>query len=243
MSALYPPESQSMGLVGHLAELRQRIFVCLVFFAVAVACLFSQGYALLGLLEAPALGMIGEFIFTAPTEAFATYFTVVLLAAFIVSFPVLLYQLWAFVAPAMPRASRRAVVIWFIFALASFLGGVVFAYTVILPGAFNFLIGFGQGIATPMIALSRYISFAVAIIFIGGVVFEIPFIIGILTEAGILQSRVLRSGRRYAIFAIVVLAALVTPTQDVVNLLLFAVPMVLLYEVGILLSYWVEHRR
>jgi sec-independent protein translocase protein TatC len=243
MSELYPPESQSMGLVGHLDELRRRILICLVFFLAVVVCLFSQGYVLLDLLEAPARGAITGFIFTAPTEAFSTYFTVVLLAAFIVCFPVVLFQLWAFVAPAMPRASRRFVIAWFTFALVSFLGGIAFAYAVLLPSAFNFLVGFGEGIAKPMISLSQYMSFAVTIIFIGGIVFEIPFIIGMLTEAGVLQSRILRAGRRYAMFIIVVLAAVLTPTQDVFNMLLFAVPMAVLYEVGILLSFWVETRK
>jgi len=243
MNELYPPESQSMGLIGHLAELRRRILTCLIFFTAVVVCLFSQGYLLLDLLEVPAKGIIKEFIFTAPTEAFTTYFTVVLLGAFIVSFPVVLYQLWAFVVPAMPRTSRRFVLIWLLFALVSFLGGIVFSYSILLPSAFNFLVGFGEGIAKPMISLAQYMSFAVAIILIGGVVFEIPFLIGMLTEVGILQSRVLRSGRRYAIFAIFVIAAVVTPTQDVVNLLLFAIPMLVLYEVGILLSQWVESRK
>jgi sec-independent protein translocase protein TatC len=143
----------------------------------------------------------------------------------------------------MPRASRRFIFSWFIFALVSFLGGIVFAYSILLPSAFSFLVGFGAGIATPMISLSQYMSFAVAIIFIGGFVFEIPFVIGMLTEAGILQSRVLCSVRRYAIFIIFVIAAVVTPTQDPFNMILFAVPMVVLYEVGILLSRMVEGRR
>jgi sec-independent protein translocase protein TatC len=232
-----------MDLSGHLAELRQRILVCLVFFFAVVVGLFSQGYVLLDLLEAPARGVIKEFIFTAPTEAFATYFTVVLLAAFIVCFPVALYQLWAFVAPAMPRDLRRATIIWFLFALVSFFGGIAFAYGILLPSAFNFLVGFGEGIARPMISLSQYMSFAVAIVFIGGVVFEIPFLMGILTEAGLLNSKILRSSRRYMILIIFILAAIITPTQDPFNMIIFAIPMVLLFEVGIMLCTLIERRK
>jgi len=243
MSGFYPPESQRMDLIGHLAELRRRILVCVTCLLVVTIFLFSQGYALLALLETPAHGSFKDFIFTAPTEAFGTYCKVVLLAAFVVCFPVVLYQIWAFLAPALPRSAQRAVVVWLLFALVSFLAGIAFAFGVLLPYAFNFLVGFGAGIARPLISLSEYISFAVAMILVGGLVFEIPFLIGLLTEIGILSSRVLRSGRRYAILIIFIAAAVITPTQDAFNMLLFAVPMVLLYEVGVLLSRIIEKRK
>jgi sec-independent protein translocase protein TatC len=243
MTELYPPESQRLDLIGHLDELRRRILVCLIFLIVVTAILFSQGYKLLALLEIPAHGSVQEFIFTSPTEAFATYFKVVLLAAFVACFPVVLYQAWGFLSPALPRTSRRAVAVWLFFALISFLGGIAFSYGVLLPSAFKFLVGFGEGIARPMISLSQYFSFAVAIILVGGVVFEIPFVMGILAEAGILNSRVLRTGRRFAILIIVILAAVITPTTDAFNMVLFAGPMVLLFEVGVLLCRIIEKRK
>jgi sec-independent protein translocase protein TatC len=155
----------------------------------------------------------------------------------------MLYQLWCFVAPAMPRALRLATIGWFLFALVSFWGGIAFAYGILLPSAFNFLVGFGAGIATPMISLSQYMSFAVAIVLIGGVVFEIPFVMGVLTEAGFLNSRALCSSRRYAILIIFILAAVITPTQDPLNMIIFAVPMILLFEVGIIISVLIERRK
>jgi sec-independent protein translocase protein TatC len=243
MSEYYPPGSQRLDLIGHLAELRRRILICIVCLLVVTVVLFSQGYSLLAVLEAPAHGSIQEFIFTGPTEAFVTYCKVVLLAAFVVCFPVVLYQTWAFLAPAMPRTSRRAVVIWLTFALVSFVGGLAFAYGILLPSAFKFLVGFGAGIARPMISVAEYISFAVAIILVGGFVFEIPFIMGLLTEVGVLNSRILRASRRYAIFIIFIVAAIITPTQDAFNMLLFAVPMVLLFEVGVLLTRFIERRK
>jgi sec-independent protein translocase protein TatC len=226
-----------------VGELRSRVLVSFGFFIFAVLVFFSQGYVLLALLEVPARGVIREFIFTAPTEAFTTYFKVVLLASFIVSFPVMLYQFWAFVAPAMPRKSRLTVSIWFLFALASFIGGIAFAYSVLLPSAFSFLVAFGQGIATPMISLSEYISFAVAIIFMGGIVFEIPCVMGILTEVGILNTRILCSSRRYAILIIFILAAIITPTQDPFNMIIFVIPMVLLFEFGVMICRVIENRK
>ena len=160
-----------------------------------------------------------------------------------VSFPVVLYELFAFVSPAFPRTARRAVIVGFVFALLLFLGGTAFAYGILLPPALNFLVGFGQGIAVPMISLSEYVSFAVAIVFIGGIVFEIPLVMGILTEAGILSTKLLRSSRRYAILIIFILAAVITPTQDPFNMIIFAVPMVLLFECGIMVCSLIEKRR
>ena len=94
-----------------------------------------------------------------------------------------------------------------------------------------------------MISLSEYVSFAVAIIFIGGIVFEIPFVMGILTEAGILNTRFLRSSRRWAVLIIFILAAVITPTQDAFNMILFALPMVLLFEFGIVICTMIEKRK
>jgi sec-independent protein translocase protein TatC len=243
MSSLYPPESQRMDFVGHLEELRRRIMICLVVFAIVCGIMLSQGYAIMAFLEAPARGFIKDFIFIDPTEAFSSFFKAVLLASFVVSFPLVLYELWAFLAPALSQESRRAIQAWICFALVCFYGGVAFAYTILLPAAVNFLLGFGQGIAHPAIAISRYISFATFILLAGGCVFQIPVILGILTEAGSLDARRLAAGRRYAILINMVIAAIVTPTTDIFNMLLFAVPMIVLYEVGILLSWMVDRRK
>lgn len=235
--------TQDMDVIDHVRELRRRCLTCAVFFLGAVAVLLSQGRVLLAWLEAPARGVISEFILIAPTEALTVYFKVVLSAAFIVSFPVMLYELWAFVAPALPRTSRRAVIMWFAFALIFFAGGIVFAYGILLPSALGFLVGFGQGIATPMISLSAYMSFAAAIVLVGGMVFEIPLVMGILAEAGLLNIQGLRASRRYAIVLIFILAAIITPTQDPFNMVLFAGPMVLLFEVGVVICAVIETRK
>ncbi|MFH0754123.1 MAG: twin-arginine translocase subunit TatC [Candidatus Omnitrophota bacterium] len=243
MSELYPPESQRLDFVGHLDELRRRIMIVLGFFLIMAVLLFSQGYGLMALLEAPARGFIKDFIFIDPTEAFAAYFKVVLLTAFLASFPVVVYELWAFLSPALSRASRHAILAWICLALVCFYGGSVFAYTILLPAAISFLLGFGEGIARPAITISAYISFASIILFAGGCIFQIPVVIGILTEAGILDSHKLAASRKYAIMILVIIAAIVSPTQDVFNLMLFAVPMIALYEVGILLSWMVGRRK
>ncbi|MBF0331840.1 MAG: twin-arginine translocase subunit TatC [Candidatus Omnitrophica bacterium] len=243
MSALYPPESQRLDLVGHLAELRRRIMISLGFLVIMALMLSGQGYVLMALLEAPARSFIKDFIFIEPTEAFGSYVVVVLMAALIVSFPVLIHQFWAFVAPALSRATRRAILAWILLSCVCFYGGIAFAYIILLPAAVNFLLGFGEGIARPAITISRYISFATIILLAGGLIFQIPVALGILTEANIVNARQLAQSRKYAILILVIIAAVVSPTQDLFNLFLFAGPMIALYEVGILLSWLVGRRK
>jgi sec-independent protein translocase protein TatC len=235
--------SQTMDLMAHLDELRRRILICLGFFTLAVIVLFSRGYAILAWLEKPAHSVISEFIFVSPTEAFMTYLKAVVLISFIVTFPVILFQLWRFIAPAISTDLRRRIFIWILFALGCFIGGIVFSYQVLVPAAFHFLVSFAQGIARPMISIAEYISFAVVLILLGGCAFEIPVILGLFTEVGIVRSRQLRQWRRYAILINLIIAAIVTPTQDIFNLLILAVPMIVLYEVGIILAILIEKRR
>jgi sec-independent protein translocase protein TatC len=239
----YPPESQRLDVVGHLAELRKRLLVCLAAFALAAAALFALGHVFLSWLEWPARGLIQEFIFIAPTEAFLTYLQAVLLAALIVTSPVILYEAWAFLGPALPPRGQRRVLLWLLLAQALFLGGLAFAFAVLLPAALKFLLGFGAGVAQPAITVSKYISFAASVLLLGGVVFEIPVVLGLLTEVGLVDAKRLRAGRRQAVIVNLVAAAVLTPTQDIFNLLLFAAPMILLYEIGILLSALVGRPR
>ncbi|MBF0387533.1 MAG: twin-arginine translocase subunit TatC [Candidatus Omnitrophica bacterium] len=243
MNELYPPESQRLDFIGHLDELRRRIMIVLGCFLIMVVFLFSQGYALMALLEAPARGFIKDFIFIDPTEAFAAYFKVVLLAALTAVFPVVLYELWAFLAPALARSTRKVILGWLCLALVCFYGGGAFAYAVLLPAAINFLLGFGVGIARPEITISAYISFASIVLLAGGCVFQIPVVLAILTEAGLLDSHKLAVSRKYAILVLVVVAAIISPTQDFFNLALFSAPMIALYEIGIFLSWLVGRRK
>ncbi len=243
MTGMPPPDSPRLYFIGHLKELRQRIVVILIFFTAMCAVLFAQGYQLMAWLEAPAGRYVQGFIFIDPTEAFAAYFKVVLLAAGFVSFPVFLYQLWAFLLPALSRSSRHAVLGWILGSIVFFYGGIIFSYLILLPAAINFLLGFGEGIARPAITISRYISFAGTILLMGGVIFQIPVVLGLLTEAGVLKAAWLSAGRKYAILILVIMAALISPTSDIFNLLLFAVPMIVLYEAGVLLSWIIERRK
>lgn len=243
MSPFHPEEPGRLDVIGHLEELRGRILWCLSALVLAAVISFWRGGSIMTLVKRPILGLADEFIFISPTEAFAAYIKVSLLAGFIVSFPVMLYHAWAFLSPAMPENARGRVALWLFSAMGLFFGGIAFSYFVAIPAALDFLIGFSSGIAVAKITLGKYTSFFGSLVLVGGIVFEIPVAMGLLTDMGLLKTSVLRRKRHYAILAIMILAAVITPTQDIFNMLLFAVPMIFLYEIGILISILIERRK
>ncbi|RKY42781.1 MAG: twin-arginine translocase subunit TatC [Candidatus Makaraimicrobium thalassicum] len=243
MSPFYLEETKKLDVVSHLEELRRRILFCLLALVAAAIISFAQGDLIMALVKRPILGLVDELIFISPTEAFVACIKVAFLAAFVICFPVILYHGWAFLFPALPRDMRSRVVLWLIFALILFFGGIMFSYFLAIPAALDFLIGFSKGIALARISLGKYISFFGALVLIGGIVFEIPIVIGLLTDAGLLEVRTLKRKRHYAILAIMIFAAVITPTQDILNMLLFAMPMIVLYEIGILIAVLIERHK
>jgi len=243
MSPFYPEETKKLDVISHLEELRRRILGCLLVLAIAAAIAFWQGDRLMTFVKSPILSIADKLIFISPTEAFVAYLKVALLSGFIISFPVILFHTWAFLSPALSGKVKGRMVLWLVLALLLFFAGIAFSYFLAIPVALNFLIGFGRGIAVPMITLGKYISFFGALVLVGGIVFEIPVVMGLLTDAGLLKTRTLRKKRHYAVLAIMVFAAVITPTQDILNMLLFAIPMMLLYEAGILIAAAIERRK
>jgi len=245
MKGLYPDESQKQDVFGHLEEMRRRILVCLGLLALAAVLLFARGGGLLALAMRPleACGPSARLIFIGPAEGFTSYVMMVLLAAFAVTFPVMLYELWAFLAPAASRAVQRRMLAWMFSSLLLFAAGSVFSYAVALPAALGFLLGFASAIAEPQITLGKYVSFFTAFMLIGGTVFQIPVLAGLFADLGLVRSRSLKEKRHYAVVGMLLLAAFMTPTQDIVNMAVFALPMILLYEVGIVIVVWIERNR
>ncbi len=243
MSPFYPEETKKLDIISHLDELRRRILYCLLALVIATAAAFWQGSLTFAFVKRPISALVDELIFIGPTEAFVASIKIALLAGFILSFPVVLYHVWSFLAPAFPGKVRKRVVFWMSLALLLFFGGVAFSYFLAIPAALNFLIGFSKGIASPKIALGKYVSFFTALILVGGIVFEIPVALGLLTDAGILEPGTLKKKRHYAIIVIMIFAAVITPTQDILNMLLFALPMIVLYEAGIIISTIIVRRR
>lgn len=227
-------------LIEHLSELRGRIVISLISLGLAAAVSFSFVSPLLSFLKLPAAGLIGKLVFFSPQEALMIYMRIAFLAGLIISMPVILYQLWAFVRPAMEERLRRHAAYFIFFSSLAFMAGCVFAYSVIIPAALKFCLSFSGQDLEPLISADKYISFVTGLIMGTGVVFQIPVLSFILTKLGVINARFLRGKYRFAIVGIFIVAAVITPTPDAFNMLILAGPMLLLYELSIWVSFFAQ---
>jgi sec-independent protein translocase protein TatC len=224
-----------VSFLDHLDELRGRLIKCLVAVGLGTLVAFFFYDDILSLLAHPyELAVPGsELVFFRPTEAFSLAMRLSLFGGVILASPVILYQIWRFVAPALtPREKRWAIPITIVFVLL-FLAGIVVGYFALERGL-GFLLGFGSGSLEPVIGADYYLSFAMRFILAFGISFEFPVFIFAAASFGAVSSRQLRSVRRWAVLIIVVFAAVITPSGDPLTLMLLAVPMYVLYEVSIL---------
>jgi sec-independent protein translocase protein TatC len=226
-----------MTLRDHLDELRRRLMYIVAFMVLAAIGAFIFRDAILEFLLEPGFGDRDEKpIATEVLETVGVTFKVVLLAAFAVSTPVILYQLIMFVSPGLTGRERLYLFLFLPGVLVAFGGGVSFAYWVLFPPAFDFLFEFGSANVDPEIRISSYISVITALMFWMGVVFQIPLVLFALGRLGVVTPRVLGRFRRYAIVLAFIAAAIITPTFDPINQTLVAVPIIILYELGIQLA-------
>ena len=223
-------------LGSHFEELRKRLLVSFVFFAVAVSVSFNYSAFLFGLLKRPISGIVDKLVFFSPTEAFSVYLNISFAAGLMLSMPFLLYQVWKFVEPAVSGRLKTGPFLFVASVTASFVSGALFSYFILIPPALKFLLGFAGPDLQPMISAQNYISFIVWTVLGTGLVFEMPVLSYVLSRMGVLDHRFLRAKYSYAAVGILVAAAVITPTSDIFNMLLFAAPMLVLYE----LSIWVS---
>jgi sec-independent protein translocase protein TatC len=220
----------------HLSELRKRIIIIVAALALTTALSFPFASYFLKILKIPAAGLFEKLAFFSPQEAFLIYMRISFLAGLVISMPVILYQLWAFVSPALEERFKRRVTSFIFFSFFAFILGAFFAYFVVIPPALKFLLSFAKDEFWPVIAASKYVSFMVSLIFGCGAIFQMPVVSFILTKVGIVDRNLLRKKYKYAVVVICIVAAVITPTTDIFNMLLLALPMLLLYEVSILVS-------
>jgi sec-independent protein translocase protein TatC len=207
---------------------------------VAAGVIISFAFAdqLFAVLIKPAGGV--SLIFVEVTEMLSTYMQVCLIGGIIISMPVLVYELIAFVTPALTAQEKKYVWIILPFIIFMFVGGVLFGYFVLIPPAMNFLLSFGANIATPQIRIGNYISLVSRLLLAIGLVFEMPVVTTFLARLGILSWRWLANQWKWAVILAFVL---ITPTLDPVNQTLVAAPLIVLYLLSILLAWIVEKRR
>ncbi len=223
-----------LTLVEHLDELRNRVIVCLLVFGVALALCFWQNELLLEIASAPLPGD-QKLLTLGVAEPFTTTLTVATYGALILSLPILLYQGYAYVLPAFSDRERRVVLPFLIFVPILFAIGVLFAYFVVMPPAVKFLLGFNDTQFNVQVRARDYYSFFSTTMLAGGLVFQLPLGILAVTRLGIVSVDQLSGNRRYAYLAIALLAAAL-PGVDPVSMLIEMVPLLLLYELSILIA-------
>jgi sec-independent protein translocase protein TatC len=228
---------ERLTVVDHLDELRSRIVVALVAVGVAFALCAWQADVILDIAKEPLSGALGdkEPITLGVAEQFTTTLTVSLYAAILLALPVVLYELYAFVLPAFNPSERRVALPLLLLVPVLFIGGVAFCYFVVLPPAIDFLLGFNSDQFDTQLRAREYYSFVALSMIAMGLLFQVPVGVLAATRLGIVTPRQLRHNRRYAILGAAVLAALL-PTIDPVTMMLEMVPLVVLYELSILLA-------
>jgi sec-independent protein translocase protein TatC len=245
-------EDSRMTLVEHLKELRRRLLIALVTVGIASLIVGIWGYHdVFDVLRRPychvplsrRTGGAGcDLIFTHPTDAFFVRLKVSVIAGVIVSAPIWLYQLWAFITPGLHRNERRWGVAFVVSSVLLFAAGCLMSYLVLGP-ALEVLLGFAGNGVVALLEVNQYISFVVSMLVIFGVSFEFPLVLILLNLAGVVSSARLRRWRRGAIFLVFVFAGFATPTQDPFSMLALAVPLCVLYEIAVAVARWTDKRR
>jgi sec-independent protein translocase protein TatC len=241
-------ESQA-PLLDHLMELRTRLMRCIVALAIAFGVCFYFVKPIFAFLVRPLAdafpGGAGRLVYTKLYEAFFVELKVALFAAFILSFPVLANQLWAFVAPGLYAKEKKAFFPFIIATPILFLSGAALAYYVVMPNAFRWLLSFGGQMGglklEALPSTGDYLSLVMQFIFAFGISFLLPVLLMLLNRAGLVSRTQLTGARRYIIVAIVAAAAILTP-PDIASQLMLAVPLLILFE-GTMIFMWFTERR
>jgi sec-independent protein translocase protein TatC len=232
----------SVTLVEHLDELRSRILISLLAVGVAFAgCYVFNDDILRWLAQPLPEARDGELITFGVTEPFFTTVKVVAVAAFVIALPVVLWQLWSFLAPAFEEHQQRVVAICVLIASVLMGGGIAFGYYVVLPRALGFLTTYNSDLFEIQIRASYYYTFVAYALLALGLIFNLPVFVLTLVRLGVLTSRRMRNNRRVG-YAIILVAAALLPTVDPISLAFEVVPLLVLYELSIWASVFFERR-
>lgn len=233
-------KQRNLTLVEHLTELRNRIIYMAAVFVAAV--LLSYNFS--EILVTDMIGIVPDisFVFISPAELLLSYIKIAVIIGLSVASPFLIMQIWLFVSPGLEKKERRTMMFSLLFGGVFFILGAVFAYVVVLPLVLEFFMGFQVEGIEEMISFSSYLSLIVNTVLSFGLIFELPSIMVIMVRFGIVKVRFLRKNRKYIILVIFVVAAVLTP-PDIISQTLLALPMILLFELGIFLSRIVERKK
>jgi sec-independent protein translocase protein TatC len=235
----------TMGFLDHLEELRSRLVYSIA--AVAVGFFACWGYRekIYAVMQKPIVdalrshGLSEKLVYLNPVDPFNLYLKISAMAGLFLASPFVLYQIWMFISPGLYRNEKRYVTPFMVSTIALFSAGGYFGYRIVYPRALEFLIGFGSQFA-PMITISEYTSLFMSLVLGMGLIFEMPILIFFLALMGIVSAGFMWKNFRYAILLIFIVAAIVTPTPDILSMCIFAAPMVALYGISIGIA-WMVH--
>ena len=230
--------AEKQPFLSHLEELRKRLVICAIGVGAGfvIAYIFSE--RLFQLLVAPLKAVMPEgdqLIFTNLPEMFFAYIKVAFIAGIMAAAPLIFYQLWMFIAPGLYQKEKKMAIPFVISSTILFVGGALFGYFVVFPFGFKFFIGFSNEYVKALPSVKQYFSFSMKLLFAFGAVFELPVIIFFLSKMGIVTPQFLSQKRKYAILLTFALAAILTP-PDVITQCMMAGPLIVLYEIGIMVS-------
>ncbi|MBZ5568061.1 MAG: twin-arginine translocase subunit TatC [Acidobacteriia bacterium] len=238
----------SMSFLDHLEELRRRIIWSLLYVAAGFSVCWFYAARIYAFVQVPIMEALRnhhldqKLVFLNPTEPFNMYLKVGFVAGLFVASPLVLYQVWAFIAPGLYRHEKRYVVPFMVSSVGLFVAGGAFGYKIVFPAALDFLIGYGAQFQ-PMITIGEYTDLFLTILIGLGIIFEMPILVFFLSLMGVVSAGWMWRNLRYSILLIFIIAAIVTPTTDILNMCLFAAPMVLLYVVSIFIAWLVSPAR
>jgi sec-independent protein translocase protein TatC len=234
-----------MSFLEHLDELRSRLIVSVSALFVGFLAAFAFIAPIFEFIMRPLQEILpndGRLVYTEPTEAFFLYIKIAALAGLVLAIPVILYQVWRFVAPGLYSREKRFAIPFVVFASAFFVGGALFSHFLLFPIAWRFLAGFTTDYMEFMPRIQPAFSLYVRLVLACGVVFQMPTLVFFLARVGAVTPRFLIRNTKYAILLIFIFAAVLTPTGDPVTLTLMATPMILLYGLSIVIA-WLFQRR
>lgn len=248
ITAELPPEGHTdsmpaMSFLDHLEELRKRIIYSILAVAVGFFACWAYAERIYDIVQRPVIealkrnGVPEKLTFLNPTEPFNLYLKTAFLAGVFVASPFVLYQVWMFISPGLYRREKRYVMPFMFSTIALFLAGGYFGYKLVFPAALEFLIGYGKQFQ-PMITIGEYSDLFLTVILGLGVVFELPILVFFLSLMGVISAGWMWRNVRYSILVIFIIAAVLTPTTDIMNMCIFAAPMVALYILSIGIAWF-----
>jgi len=237
--------NEKQPFLGHLEELRKRLIVCAIAIGIGFVISYIFSKQLFSFLIMPLTRVLpadSHLIFTSLPEMFIAYIKVALIAGIILAMPIIFYELWMFLAPALYQREKRYVIPFVLFSTILFVVGSLFGYLIVFPYGFKFFISFATEEIQALPSVKQYFSFAIRLLLAFGLVFELPVVVFFMTKIGLITPDSMIRFRKFAILCSFILAAILTP-PDVATQIMMALPIIILYEVSIIISKGIYRKK